>query len=302
MYPLKRIYSRRAHQAWLERPGRSDLDRFTSSWAEVRDSDFWPAANWDDLRAAISFLTLMNKRDVLYFRGQQAHFDKCLPVLLRNNWSLAGENFAITDKTRMAFYAELPALQDALIEVVNRIGTPRHYILDYVPAAAASVLQHYELWPTHFVDMTRSLPVAVAFATSSQAKTAYLYVFAMPDLRGSITSDIDQHLTLARLEAVCPPAAKRPHHQDAYLVSRFPEPPLAGDAAGRRWRDWLSGTDLMRRLVAKFQLTLQKGWLVGTPMYDSSFLIPPTESDPFADELHKLMLPLVRSRARAIAI
>ena len=41
---------------------------------------------------------------------------------------------------------------------------PRTYILEHVPAAAASVLQHYELWPPHFIDVTRSLPTAVAFA------------------------------------------------------------------------------------------------------------------------------------------
>jgi len=59
---------------------------------------------------------------------------------------------------------------------------PRTYILEHVPAAAASVLQHYELWPTHFIDVTRSFPTAVAFAEGvGDQEHAYLDAFAMPD-------------------------------------------------------------------------------------------------------------------------
>jgi hypothetical protein len=38
----------------------------------------------------------------------------------------------------------------------------------------------------------------------------------------SITFDSDQHIILARLQAVCPPIAKRPHLQDGFLTGKFP--------------------------------------------------------------------------------
>jgi hypothetical protein len=164
------------------------------------------------------------------------------------------------------------------------------------------VLQHYELWPTHFIDLTRSLPTAITFAVGEKHRRhAYLYVFAMPDLRGSITSDIDQHLTLSRLEAVCPPAAKRPHHQDAYLVARFPEPFGAAGPGNPSWDNWQKHSDLMRRLVANFKLHLTDGCFPGTPSIERTFLIPPIEQDHFGRALHEIVLPIVKRRAEQFA-
>ncbi len=243
----------------------------------------------------------MNKREVLYCRGQRQHFDRCLPALLRESWTIRDDRLRLDDEIRPQYFAALLQLQDKLMRVVKRVGTPRRYALEHVPAAAGAILQHYELWPTHFVDVTRSLPVAVSFAAANGSSRAYLYVFGLPDLRGSLTSDIDQHVTLARLEAVCPPAAKRLHHQDAYLVSRFPEPPLLAHAPGHRWLDWLGKTDLMRRLVAKFELALGDGWLAGAPRHEASFLIATMDDDPFARQLHEALLPLVQRLARAIS-
>ena len=113
-----------------------------------------------------------------------------------------------------------------------------------------------------------------------------LYVFAMPDLRGSITSDIDDHLTLSRLEAVCPPDAKRPHHQDAYLVSRFPEPPGMAGPGDASWDYWQAKTDLMRRVVAKFLLRLK------TPSFNEDVL---------GRRLHEALPPTVKLHAAKLA-
>lgn len=187
-------------------------------------------------------------------------------------------------------------------ESPDKSGFRERTSLSMYPAAAASVLQHYELCPTHFIDVTRSLPTAVAFAEGvGDQEHAYLYVFAMPDLRGSITSDIDEHLTLSRLEAVCPPDAKQPHHQDAYLVSRFPEPPGMADPGDASWDDWQAKTDLMRRVVAKFLLRLQGGRLLGAPRLESSFLIPSFNEDVFGRRLHEALLPTVKRHAAKLA-
>lgn len=262
MYPLEHVYSLEAYESWRRREsdplGDRDLRESRQSARDISRGRFWEVASWNELRASVSFLTLMNKREVLYFRGQREHYDRCLPLLFRNEWCLGDRRFALLPTNRGEYYALLRELRSEVLRVARQVGTPRSYILEHVPAAAASVLQHYELWPTHFIDITRALTTAVTFAEGqARGERAYLYVFAMPDLRGSITSDIDQHLTLSRLEAICPPDAKRPHHQDAYLVSRFPEPPGAAHPGDASWDDWQSKTDLMRRVVAKFQLQLQ---------------------------------------------
>ena len=297
MYPVERVYSHKAYMAWrsgeAERSGQK-LKHFKQTWRDVSGGPFWDVATWAELRTAVSFLTLMNKRDVLYFRGQGEHHARCLPVLFRPRWFLRGRSLPLRPDNRGRYYALLSELGADVLRVAKRIGMPRTYILEHVASAAASILQHYELWPTHFIDVTRSLPTALAFAEGDGGRTqAYLYVFAMPDLRGSITSDIDQQLSLARLEAICPPAATRPHDQDAYLVARFPEPRGAASPGDIIWDDWQRKTDLMRRLVAKFSLTLQSGRLPGAPRLELSFLAPPFENDPFGKALHDSLLPTI---------
>jgi hypothetical protein len=297
MYPVEHLYSLRAFEAWRgarQNADSSDLSDYRESSKEVRDGAFWEVSTWDELRGAISFLTLMNKRDVLYFRGQHDHYDNCLPALFRSEWHFDGRTLPLNPANRGRYYALLADLRTPVLTVAKRVGTPRTYVLEYVPAAAAAVLQHYGLWPTHFIDLTRSLSVAVTFAESDPQHThAYLYAFAMPDLRGSITSDIDQHLTLARLEAVCPPDAKRPHHQDAYLVSRFPEPVGLAGPGDPTWDDWQRKTDLMRRLAAKFRLKLEQGTLPHAPSLERSFLLPAPTDDQFGQELYLSLHPVV---------
>jgi hypothetical protein len=297
MYPVEHLYSMRAFEAWLrarQHAGSSDLSGYRESSKEVRDGAFWEVSNWDELRAATSFLTFMNKRVVLYFRGQHDHYDHCVPALFRSEWRFGGRTLPLNPENRGRYYALLADLSAPVLTVAKRVGIPRTYILEYVPAAAAAVLQHYELWPTHFIDLTRSLSVAVTFAESDPEQAhAYLYAFAMPDLRGSITSDIDQHLTLARLEAICPPDAQRPHHQDAYLASRFPEPVGRAGPGDPTWDDWQGKTDLMRRLVAKFRLKLEQGKLPHAPHLERSFLLPAPIDDQFGQELYLSLHPVV---------
>lgn len=300
MYPADQIYSADALTAW-----RADkfveLRQFRRRADQVLAGSFIEVGNWDELRAATSFLTLMNKRCVLYFRGQGAHFQQCLPTLFRNEWSLNGRKLALTQKNRGNYYAAVRELQQHVFEVSKTIGTPRYYLIEHFPAATAAILQHYELWPTHLIDVTRSLPIAVSFATGiGDRKDAYLYVFAMPDLRGSITSDIDQHLSLSRLEAICPPDAKRPHHQDAYLIGRFPEPQGIGHPGDKIWDDWQRGSDLMNRLVAKFHLTFTHGTLPGTPIVAKEHLLPDPTEDKFGRLLYEAVLPVAESLVSSV--
>lgn len=297
MYPADQLYSYAAYCEW-RRDRFAELRPFRQRAAEVLSGPFWEVAHWEELRAAVSFLTLMNKRSVLYFRGQGAHYPECLPVLFRDEWSLAGDTYKLTPRNRGRYYAAIRRLQDDVFDVAKRVGTPRYYMLEHFPSAAAAILQHYELWPTHMIDLTRSLSIAISFASGSAKRdSAYLYVVAMPDLRGSITSDMDQHVSLARLEAICPPDAKRPHHQDSYLAARFPEPPGDCNPGDKRWDDWERGSDLMQRLVAKFLLRLDEGALPGAPHVSLDYLLPCPSQDAFGQQLYETILPIARSLA-----
>jgi hypothetical protein len=298
MYQAEGIYSLQAHQAWLRREtdgSDEDLRQYREEAGEIARGPSWEVGSWDELRAAISFLTLMNKRHVLYFRGQKTRTTRCLPVLLRDEWYLGEQKLALDDRNRGKYYTLVPELARWVLQVARQVGTPRSYVLEHVPAAAASVLQHYELWPTQFIDVTRSLPTAIAFAEGKGDRDhAYIYVFALPDLRGSITSDMDQHLMISRLEAVCPPAARRPHHQDAYLIARFPEPIAGAGPRHPSWEDWERKSDLMRRLCARFKLKFTDGRLPGTPAVPMDFLIPPLAEDRFGRILHQTLMPVVQ--------
>lgn len=300
MYPADHLYSYRAFDAW-HRNKFADLRPLRQSSIEVLGSDWWKVDDWDSLRMAVSFLTLMNKRSVLYFRGQGSHHEECLPVLFRSGWNLAGNRYELTPKNRGQYYAATRDLQDHVLAVAIQIGTPRYYMLEHYPPAAAAILQHYELWPTHMIDVTRSLPIAIAFATANaKANKACLYAFSLPDLRGSITSDMDQHLSISRLEAICPPSAKRPHHQDAYLVGRIPEPPGDCHPGEKRWNDWQHGSNLMYRLCAKFDLRLKDGKLPGAPLVSLDFLLPQPAQDIFGERLYDKVEPIATALAQAI--
>ena len=300
MYPADQLYSYAAFEAWRQNKF-VELRPFRQTAGEILTGESWHVSNWDELRLAVSFLTLMNKRSVLYFRGQGSHFDECLPVLFRSNWTLAGKTYPLTPNNRGKYYAATRELQDQVFAVAAEVGTPRYYMLEHYPPAAAAILQHYELWPTHMIDVTRSLPIALTFSTANGSPdSTYLYAFALPDLRGSITADMDQHVSISRLEAICPPSAKRPHHQDAYLVGRVPEPPGDCHPGQKRWNDWQRGSNLMYRLAAKFTLGIDKGKLPGSPDVSLEYLLPQPSQDVFGERLYERVLPIAIALANAI--
>ena len=300
MYPADQLYSYRAFNAW-RKDKFAELRPFRQKASEILNTEWWVVRDWDSLRMAVSFLTLMNKRSVLYFRGQGSHHDECLPVLFRSSWRLAGKDYNLNSENRGKYYAATRELQDHVFAVAAEVGTPRYYMLEHYPPAAAAILQHYELWPTHMIDVTRSLSIAIAFATAKgQADSACLYAFSLPDLRGSITTDMDQHLSISRLEAICPPDAKRPHHQDAYLVGRIPEPPGDCHPGQKRWNDWQKGSNLMYRLCAKFTLKLRDGQLPGAPPVSLEYLLPQPSQDVFGERLYQEVQPIAAVLATAI--
>jgi hypothetical protein len=108
---------------------------------------------------------------------------------------------------------------------------------------------------------------------------------ALPPSANSITFEADQHVVLARLQAVCPPVAKRPHYQDGFLVGRFPFISPNPNEIDKR-PDAVS--DLSRRLVARISLQDEgKFWNADFPRMSALSLMPPAETDPLLERFHK---------------
>lgn len=269
MYKLKESYGRAAYLEWTDRlekaERQSPADRNRTlhprlpQYPPVRAaSEPWPVASYRELAEAVSFLTSMNKRLVLFYRGQSRD-EPMYPMLFRDGWTLKiGEDpkrsFAI-EPHRQWYWNELLRIGVQVYDVCNRLGLPRWRGVRDTREVQWAVIQHYGLWPTPMIDLTSSLRIAASFALAAterdgrpaeQPATAYLSVVGLPNSTGSITFDIDQQLCLARLASAVPSTAKCPHLQDGFLVGRFP---FYDVATVKRHK-----TDLGRRLVARFRL------------------------------------------------
>jgi hypothetical protein len=255
MYPLDSIYGHKAYKGFL-RGEEGSLKRYKQSSGGVGDGGFLHAGTYAKLVDIVSFLSVMNKRHTLHFRGQGQPL-RPLPALFRSTWtSLSGTRHEISYNIRQRLWDLLNNDISALVcSICSKMPMPRPATLRLFREAAWAIAQHYELWPTPLIDITPSLRTAASFALWGGRAEGYLYVLAMPPSTNSITFDADQHVVLARLHAVCPPVAKRPHFQEGYLVGRFPFDPERERESDRDFRYFAKVSNLERRLIAKIRLT-----------------------------------------------
>ena len=259
MYPLENVYGKKSYIAWEQNRQVEDLSGERSTPEEAY-KDMWEVTSFTELIERVAFLGAMNKRLVLYYRGQDTPLCP-IPALFRPSWTCfdTSEKLAITDANRLAYWQALEEIGKRVYEICKRLGLPRWRGLRDIREAQWAVIQHYGVWPTPLIDLTLSLRVAARFAfsfTGKDAKVGYIFVVGLPDTTGSITFNLDQHVVLARLQSVCPPVAKRPHYQDGFLVGRFPfhSPEGFKDAKQRK------KIGLARRLIAVFKLVDRGGF------------------------------------------
>lgn len=301
MYKLGKVYGKQSYDAWHEGMVK-DLSNTTVSPDEACAA-VWEVRSFRKLVEAVAFLTSMNKRHTLLYRGQRRDVDP-LPGLFRSSWRCFGsdETFEIPDSLRPKYWEALQEVGEQVYSICSRVpsGLPRKQGLREVREIQWAIIQHYELWPTPLLDLTSSLRVAATFALGLQrdkvptTRVGYLYVAGLPHSTGSINYDIDQNLVLARLQSACPPIAFRPHFQDGFLLGRFPMYTIA-DAAGK--------SSLLRRVVAKFKLVdAGKFWSKTFPRIPTLALMP--RKDPlletFISEFGRTGHRSVRRRALQI--
>jgi len=288
MYPLESVYGPKSFRSFHRNKGFSTSLKSEQQSPEEIWNDPLQASRYEELLEIVSFLSVMNKRQSLFFRGQGAHFEP-VPAIFRQHWtSLSGIKHDLNPTALQSIWRYLTTRIPSIVdEVCSQFPMPRPATLKMFREAVWAIAQHYSLWPTPLIDVTPNLRVATSFALWTGGDEGNLYVVALPPSTNSVTYDADQHVVLARLQAVCPPEANRPHFQDGYLADRFPFEGPTPNRVDHRPREV---SNLRRRLVARIQLKNEKRagvdepcrrsfWNSDFPPMSAASLTPPTEVD-----------------------
>jgi FRG domain len=289
---MPKFYGIHSWTVWNRTAAQYLRDTRRSPKADWLSNDLVEISSFEDLFNLVAFLNVMNKRQILVFRGQAS--DRApVPTLLRDAWHPPWTSATVDlRKHRKRVWKRLDEVASR-VACVLKGKLPRHRPFDAfvreprLRVAPWSVIQHYELWPTPMLDLTASLRVAASFALGldrpaeapSVARQGFLYVFALEtkplsDVMSLATAAIGLNRSeTIRLSAVCPPATRRPHLQEGLL---FGNPEFSGgNLADER-------SPLCDRLVAKFQLiddaSIKGGfWSSDFPAHTPTSLLPEEE-------------------------
>ncbi|RLJ62727.1 FRG domain-containing protein [Sulfurisoma sediminicola] len=222
-------------------------------------------ATFRELVRAVAEISYHNPEQVLFYRGQANQYWKNTEDGQRINsfypsiYRLPGRS--LTENALEERYRTLQQQSDALLKRLKEEGIRGHDKLAKFSELTWAILQHYEVCPTPFLDVTHSLRVAASFALNDAEDAGYLYIFGFPHPNGSITYSVEHEIINIRLLSICPPEAQRPYFQEGFLVGTFPS---------KRLRKHPS-LDTGVRLIAKFKLVAKAFW-------DENFHAIPTEA------------------------
>jgi len=213
-------------------------------------------SSYPELLKKVAALHFHNPRFKLLFRGQANDYKSIVndretihsnlfPALLRgqigeNKKDLVERRFAVLSRAEYALKKRL---------AIQELHT--HQLVRW------AILQHYEVCPTPLLDVSYSLHSALSFAVIAGADIGYLYVLAVPQISGPITTSLESLTQTIDLTQVCPPDALRPHFQSAVLIGDYPiltstEMTHSGKA--------MIGNNFSCRLLSKFQLGSLATW------------------------------------------
>lgn len=260
---METIGSRQLY-SFLSNSGRAEQ---ASNTAVRKDSGHY-VKSFVDLAQKIAELQFRNRDMVLLFRGQRNdHLNK------QRNSSLRPSLLRDSDVSRA--YRRLQRAEELLVKKYTFTGKER--ILRH-QALRWSILQHYEVCGTPLLDVTQSLRIAASFATDLERDRAFVYVLGVPHISGAITAHDDAGIEVIRLSSVCPPEAMRPHLQEGYLLSEYPE--LANIDQKTHYEN--HELDFGKRIVAKFAFNPKEFWKMSEafPLIKRDAIYPPEKADP----------------------
>jgi hypothetical protein len=119
-----------------------------------------------------------------------------------------------------------------------------------------SILQHYEVCETPLLDVSQSLRIAASFASLGVTNLAFLYALAVPNISGTVTSNVEEGVQVVRLSGACPPRAMRPHIQEGFLLGECPD--FASENQAEFYKP--NQLDFGRRIIGKFRFSPDAFW------------------------------------------
>jgi hypothetical protein len=239
---------------------KNEPDSTTMTNLMLREDPGYHVHSFLELATKVAELQYLNNDHVLLFRGQAKDYrnfkrhTSLKPSLFRPENGKSGNPTAgeLVDR-----FEKLKEAERLLVEEYDRsifMGKDR---LKRQRMLRWSILQHYEVCPTPFLDVTHSLRIAMSFAShDSKDDLAFLFVLGVPNLSGSVTASAEAGLQIIRLSSVCPSSAIRPHIQEGYLLGEYP------DMSGYEQKAFYQAyeIDFGRRLIAKFSFNPKMFW------------------------------------------
>lgn len=228
--------------------------------------DAVPINSFRDLVSEVAELSCLNRDHMLFYRGQSLdHRNKAGATTLYPS-IYRGEQ-TLKDELDLRF-SYMKSAANSLCEAID-LKFPKANSMKEVLLRKHiqwSILQHYEVCSTPFLDVTQSLSVACSFAFLNSDDNAYLYVLGLPFSTNRISRNSEHELINIRLLSICPPEALRPHYQEGYLVGT--------DGVDYRHVN-KTEYDFNRRLFAKFELfNAGKFWTDGFGPLSEDTLYP----------------------------
>ena len=239
---------------------------------KVGSTEPFPVATFRELVEHTAKLAFKNKDHLIFYRGQSTDYknkagnSSFYPSIYRGDYLPIRE---ITNR-----FDILEGASKALVDLFEKEKIEGYKELKRRKAVQWSVLQHYEVCHTPYLDFTHSLRVACSFATMDNTEEfAYIFVFGLPYLTNRITINSEHDLINIRLLSICPPTAFRPYFQEGYL---------AGTDDITINYDTKTELDFNNRLLAKFVIPNNKSfWGRGFDPIPKKSLYP--DNDPIFD-------------------
>jgi len=210
----------------------------------ISESAAYRLNTFRELVEYVARLSFMNKDYLLFYRGQSSDYknkagiSSFYPTIYRGDYLSQKELDGRFENLKEKGRSLTRLFEERKIEGYKEVKRRKNI--------QWSILQHYEVCPTPFLDFTHSLRVACSFALlNNTSDKGYIFIFGMPYLTNRISINSEHDIVNIRLLSICPPTALRPYFQEGYLVGT--------DGITDNY-DTKGELDFNNRLVAKFEI------------------------------------------------
>lgn len=241
----------------------------------IRKTDAMSVTSYVDLMKLVAGLQFHNPNYVLLFRGQNKDHrvantgnSTLRPNIFRRDADVSVKEWNRTELPDR--YKKLLRAEKLLVEHWPQTSNEIKRRLVRSAVIKWAILQHYEVCDTPLLDVTQSLRIAASFASlqnpsgkseedileDQTTQESFLYVLAVPNISGAVTSSAFEEIQTLRLASLCPPTAMRPHLQEGFLLGEYPELRTVTEKMNVE----LHETDFGKRIIAKFAFCPDQFW------------------------------------------